>query len=107
MIIYASVLVNDSNTPYILVDAAIKQAVKWDSSSIRDRLRSDIEAHVHCVYNDNIIADLKRMNLENKVMSIVLQRIYNYYMVEHNYLLMRRIYSNRLMLDDLCFAAKK
>ncbi|XP_040368135.1 protein ROOT HAIR DEFECTIVE 3 homolog 2 [Rosa chinensis] len=47
-------------------DAAIKQAVKWDYSSIRDKLRSDIEARVHCVYNDNIIADLKRMNLENK-----------------------------------------
>ncbi|KAL6200121.1 hypothetical protein ACLB2K_029903 [Fragaria x ananassa] len=46
-------------------EAGIKN-VHWDASTVRDKLRSDIEAYSNSIYNENIITDLKNLNLQNE-----------------------------------------
>lgn len=54
-----------------LSDATIEN-VHWDASSVRDKLRNDLEAHANNKYNENIIQDLKNINLQNQAGNIVL-----------------------------------
>lgn len=57
-----------------LSDATIEN-VHWDASSVRDKLRNNIETHTNSIYNEKIsqeAQELKNITLQNQAGNVVL-----------------------------------